>query len=67
MSNLPFERKDKFTEKSAFELRYPKHVMECEEFDSSTWTLVRKLRDDINKKIEFARNDKVIGVFFGIS
>jgi len=59
--NLPFERKDKFTEKSVFELRYPKHLMEYEEFDSTTWTLVRKLRDDINKQMEFARNDKVIG------
>jgi len=59
--NLPFERTDKFTEQSVFELRYPKHLMEYEEFDSTTWTLVRKLRDDINKQMEIARNDKVIG------
>jgi len=61
--NLPFEKKDggKFTEKSVFELRYPKHLMEYEEYDSDTWTLVRKLRDDINKQMEIARNDKLIG------
>jgi len=59
--NLPFERTDKFTEKSVFELQYPKHLMEFEEYESATWTLVRKLRDDINKQMEIARNDKVIG------
>jgi len=59
--NLPFERTDKFTEKSVFELQYPKHLMEYEEYESATWTLVRKLRDDINKQMEIARNDKIIG------
>jgi len=59
--NLPFNMEDKFTEKSVFELRYPKHLMEYEEHDSVTWTLVRKLRDDINKQMEIARSDKVIG------
>merc|ERR1740129_1817465 len=60
--NLPFERKDgKFTEQSVFELRYPKHLMEYEEYDSEIWTLVRKLRDDINKQLEIARSDKLIG------
>eukprot|EP00534_Pseudo-nitzschia_fraudulenta_P006729 CAMPEP_0201192396 /NCGR_PEP_ID=MMETSP0851-20130426/144547_1 /ASSEMBLY_ACC=CAM_ASM_000631 /TAXON_ID=183588 /ORGANISM="Pseudo-nitzschia fraudulenta, Strain WWA7" /LENGTH=1046 /DNA_ID=CAMNT_0047478689 /DNA_START=160 /DNA_END=3300 /DNA_ORIENTATION=+ len=55
--NLPY---DKPTE-SVFEGGWPKHLAQFEEYDSEKWDLVRSVRDDVNKMLEGARSDKLVG------
>lgn len=55
--NLPYETEFE----SVFEGGWPKHLMEFEEFEGNQWKLVRELRDDVNKMLELARNDKLVG------
>lgn len=55
--NLPY---DKPTQ-SVFEGGWPKHHMQNPETDNEVWDLVRALRDDVNKMLEGARADKVLG------
>lgn len=46
---------------SVFEGGWPKELMDFPETDASDWDLVRSLRDDINKVLDSARVDKIIG------
>lgn len=55
--NLPYEK----STESVFEGGWPKSLTSFPEYDMELWTLVRELRDDINKMLELARNDKLIG------
>lgn len=55
--NLPYE----VTTESVFEGGWPTHLMEFPEYDVDQWSMVRGLRDDVNKVMEVARNDKLIG------
>jgi len=55
--NLPY---DKSTQ-SVFEGGWPKDFMGFPEYDVPQWDLVRNLRDDVNKMLELARNDKLVG------
>lgn len=55
--NLPCEK----STDSVFEGGWPTDLMKFAENDSSTWDLVRMVRDDVNKMMESARNDKLIG------
>lgn len=55
--NLPY---DTATE-SVFESGWPKDLMEFPDHDVKQWDLVRSLRDDVNKMLELARNDKLVG------
>jgi len=55
--NLPYETK----EKSVFEGGWPSDLMSFPEQDEAQWALVRSLRDDINKLLELARADKLVG------
>jgi len=55
--NLPYE---KATE-SVFEGGWPKELMSFPQHDAEQWDLVRSLRDDVNKVLESARNDKLVG------
>lgn len=55
--NLPY---DKPTE-SVFEGGWPTSLMSYDSHDADDWELVRQLRDDVNKVLESARNDKLVG------
>jgi isoleucyl-tRNA synthetase len=55
--NLPYEKPSK----SVFEGGWPVHLMKNPETDSEDWDLVRQLRDDVNKVLETARTDKLVG------
>jgi len=55
--NLPFEKPTQ----SVFEGGWPDHLMSFPEYDDDQWTFVRNLRDDVNKMLEAARSDKLIG------
>eukprot|EP00531_Pseudo-nitzschia_arenysensis_P000513 CAMPEP_0116145042 /NCGR_PEP_ID=MMETSP0329-20121206/16358_1 /TAXON_ID=697910 /ORGANISM="Pseudo-nitzschia arenysensis, Strain B593" /LENGTH=1035 /DNA_ID=CAMNT_0003640573 /DNA_START=75 /DNA_END=3178 /DNA_ORIENTATION=- len=55
--NLPY---DKPTE-SVFEGGWPTHLTDFEDFDAEKWDLVRSVRDDVNKMLEVARTDKLVG------
>ncbi|VEU39823.1 unnamed protein product [Pseudo-nitzschia multistriata] len=55
--NLPYEK----TTESVFEGGWPAHLAEFEQFESEKWDLVRAVRDDVNKMLEGARNDKLVG------
>lgn len=55
--NLPYEKPTK----SVFEGGWPKYLMQNPETDNEDWNLVRALRDDVNKKLEAARADKLLG------
>lgn len=55
--NLPY---DKSTE-SVFEGGFPADLLEYPECDAEKWSFVRDLRDDVNKILETARNDKLVG------
>jgi len=55
--NLPY---NKPTE-SVFEGGWPTHLTKFEEYDTEKWDLVRMVRDDVNKMLEGARSDKLIG------
>jgi isoleucyl-tRNA synthetase len=55
--NLPYTK----STESVFEGGWPSHLMSFPEHDSGKWDLVRSLRDDVNKMLEKARNDKLVG------
>ena len=55
--NLPYEAETT----SVFEGGWPEHLMKFAEHDEEQWTFVRNLRDDINKVLEGARNNKLVG------
>lgn len=55
--NLPYEK----STESVFEGGWPKDLMEFPEYDAEKWDMVRSLRDDVNKMLELARNDKIVG------
>merc|ERR1712127_256497 len=55
--NLPYEKPTE----SVFEGGWPTHLTSFAEHDTERWTLVRELRDDVNKVLEAARNDKLVG------
>ena len=52
---------DKKSTTSVFEGGWPEHLMNYEEYEADQWKLVRDLRDDVNKVLESARNDKLVG------
>jgi len=55
--NLPYET---LTE-SVFEGGWPKELLKFPVVDEERWSLVRDLRDDVNKLLELARADKLVG------
>jgi isoleucyl-tRNA synthetase len=55
--NLPYEK----SSESVFEGGWPTHLMTYPDHETHTWSLVRSLRDDVNKLLEQARNDKIVG------
>lgn len=55
--NLPYT---KATE-SVFEGGWPEALTKFEDFDADKWDFVRSLRDDVNKVLEIARSDKLVG------
>lgn len=55
--NLPYEK----SSESVFEDGWPTDLMSYPEHDAKQWDLVRTLRDDVNKMLELARNDKLVG------
>lgn len=54
---LPYET----SSSSVFLGGWPESLMEFPEYDAGEWELVRLLRDDLNKVLESARNDKLVG------
>ncbi|KAL7566625.1 hypothetical protein ACA910_003462 [Epithemia clementina (nom. ined.)] len=68
--NLPYKKsKDKAAnnnnggdeDESVFENGVPSQLMSYAPHDEEMWSFVRALRDDVNKCIELARNDKYLG------
>ena len=55
--NLPYTK----TTASVFEGGWPTELMKFPEYDTERWDLILKLRDDVNKVLELARNDKLVG------
>jgi isoleucyl-tRNA synthetase len=55
--NLPYEK----SHNSVFEGGWPTNLMQYPEYDAEQWELVRKVRDDVNKMLEVARGDKLVG------
>jgi isoleucyl-tRNA synthetase len=55
--NLPYAKPTD----SVFEGGWPTELMGFAEFDSEKWDLVRLVRDDVNKMLEGARVDKLVG------
>jgi isoleucyl-tRNA synthetase len=55
--NLPY----KASTSSVFEGGWPKHLMNFPLTDVKEWELILKVRDDVNKMLEVARADKVLG------
>jgi len=55
--NLPYSKPTE----SVFEGGWPTHLAQFEEYDAEKWDLVRSVRDDVNKMLEGARNDKLVG------
>jgi isoleucyl-tRNA synthetase len=55
--NLPYKRETD----SVFEGGWPRHLMSFPEYSTEDWALVRAVRDDVNKVLESARNDKLVG------
>jgi isoleucyl-tRNA synthetase len=55
--NLPYES----STTSVFEGGWPSHLMDYQEHDTELWSFIRNLRDDVNKVLELARNDKLVG------
>ena len=55
--NLPYEK----SSESVFEGGWPKELMAFPEHATVEWDLVRAVRDDVNKMLEVARSDKVVG------
>uniref|UniRef100_A0A6U6EBV7 isoleucine--tRNA ligase n=1 Tax=Odontella aurita TaxID=265563 RepID=A0A6U6EBV7_9STRA len=57
--NIPYEQQGEST--SVFEGGFPAGLREYGEVDAERWDLVRDLRDDVNKALEGARADKLVG------
>jgi len=55
--NLPYEKPSD----SVFEGGWPEHLMSFVEYEPEQWSFIRNIRDDTNKMLELARNDKIIG------
>ena len=55
--NLPYEKQTE----SVFEGGWPAELMSFPEHATDEWDLVRVVRDDINKVLELARSDKLVG------
>ena len=55
--NLPYSR----AAESVFQGGWPKELANFPEHDADQWEFVRLLRDDINKMLEGARSDKLLG------
>ena len=55
--NLPYSK----PAESVFEGGWPSHLASFPDHDAVKWDFVRSLRDDVNKMLEQARNDKLIG------
>jgi isoleucyl-tRNA synthetase len=55
--NLPYSK----STESVFEGGWPTHLTIFEEHDTEKWELVRLVRDDVNKMLEIARSDKLVG------
>ncbi|KAG7360565.1 isoleucyl-tRNA synthetase [Nitzschia inconspicua] len=55
--NLPYAT----SSKSVFEGGWPSHLAMLKEHGSEKWELVRQVRDDVNKMLEVARSDKLVG------
>lgn len=55
--NLPYQKPTG----SVFEGGWPVHLAEYKEFDTNKWDLVRSVRDDVNKMLEEARSEKLVG------
>ena len=55
--NLPYEK----SSESVFEDGWPTDLMSYPEHDAKQWDLIRALRDDVNKMLELARTDKLVG------
>lgn len=55
--NLPYEK----STDSVFEGGWPAELMNFPATDNDDWELVRLLRDDVNKMLEVARTDKLVG------
>jgi isoleucyl-tRNA synthetase len=55
--NLPYEK----STDSVFEGGWPSQLMNFPPTDSNEWDLVRLVRDDVNKMLEVARTDKLVG------
>eukprot|EP00934_Nitzschia_sp_Nitz4_P004796 Nitzschia sp. Nitz4//scaffold107_size73032//57105//60498//NITZ4_005769-RA/size73032-augustus-gene-0.103-mRNA-1//-1//CDS//3329532620//4786//frame0 len=54
---LPYDKPTK----SVFEGGWPKELLAFPEFDEDIWGAIRQVRDDINKLLEVARRDKLVG------
>ena len=57
--NLPYKNKDK--EESVFEGGLSPTLTSFAPHDEEMWSFVRQIRDDVNKCLENARNDKLLG------
>lgn len=55
--NIPYETEHE----SVFQGGWPTHLMSYANHNADEWALVRDLRDDVNKMLELARNDKLVG------
>jgi isoleucyl-tRNA synthetase len=55
--NLPYTK----SFESVFEGGWPSHLTTFEEFDAKKWDFIRLVRDDVNKVLEGARSDKLVG------
>jgi isoleucyl-tRNA synthetase len=55
--NLPYEA----STQSVFEGGYPRHLMSFAEYEADRWDFIRALRDDVNKMLEGARTNKLVG------
>jgi Isoleucyl-tRNA synthetase len=55
--NIPYET----GHESVFQGKWPTHLMSYPYHKADEWALVRDLRDDVNKMLELARNDKLVG------
>ena len=55
--NLPYIK----SSESVFQGGWPKHLASFPEHDNEKWDFVRLVRDDVNKMLELARTDKLVG------
>lgn len=55
--NLPYAKDTT----SVFEGGWPTELMTFPQYDTERWEFILRLRDDVNKLLETARNDKLVG------